>query len=513
MNINLLHGINDIACDVIILPWYTSESMPEHLGRFDTALSSELSTSLEKGHMKGKAGEVTVFHTYGLFASRKLLLVGMGDQSKLDRHTLRKALHTAFKCCLRDETVAIDLKPLVPAFTTGSLIHEITTSLFSASYTFDTYQKMPEKTPSTISTLAIIVEAQTPEMDAALHEAVLIGNAVNLARDLVNTPANFLTPALFAQKAEIEAQKTGFSIKILEDTDMQQLGMEALLSVSRGSTEPPKFLVMEHNAHRADLPTVVLAGKGVTFDSGGISIKPSRNMHIMKTDMAGAAAVLGTMSVISQLGLLLHVVGLTPLTENMPDGHATRPGDIVTAMNGKSIEILNTDAEGRLILADALSYAERFKPEYMIDLATLTGACIVALGHEAAAVLGNSPDLIQLLKQASGQCDERIWELPIWDEYREDMKSDIADIANIGKSGTAGTIEGAVFLEAFAGTIPWAHLDIAGVSDTTSSRFYSIPGATGFGVALLVQFLKLAAAEKHDDKGSETASTATLKFE
>jgi len=475
----------------MIVPWCKSDTIPAQLSGYDAALSHEISRSIEQGKLEGKEGEMAVFPSYGKLPAKRILLAGVGSPDKLDRHILRKVLHTAYRQCLRDETAAIRLSLLASHFSADELVFEAATCLYSAAYTFDRYQEKLDKTPSRLSSLFIQIDRKAKDHAAVLREAEITGNAINLARDLVNTPANHMTPALFTEAALREAKNAGFGLQILEQKDIQELGMEALLAVSRGSTEPPKFLILEHNTGRTDLPTVVLAGKGVTFDSGGISIKPSRNMHEMKTDMAGAAAVVGTLSVASQLKLPLHLVGLTPLTENMPDGRATRPGDIVKAMNGKTIEILNTDAEGRLILGDTLCYAERFKPDYLIDLATLTGACIVALGHEAAAVLGNNAHLIDLLKQASGLCDERIWQLPIWEEYREDLKSDIADIANIGKSGAAGTIEGAAFLEAFAGSQAWAHLDIAGVANTTKPRFYSIPGATGYGVSLLLQFLKL----------------------
>jgi leucyl aminopeptidase len=267
--------------------------------------------------------------------------------------------------------------------------------------------------------------------------------------------------------------------------------MGAFLSVSRGSQEPPKFIILEHNVDRKELDTLVLVGKGVTFDSGGISLKPAEGMDAMKMDMSGGAAVIATMKCVAALNLPLHVVGLVPATENLPSGTANKPGDIVTASSGITIEILNTDAEGRLILADALTYAKRYNPKAVIDLATLTGACVVALGHIASAMLGNNRELMEKVRAASETSGERVWELPLWEDYKEMVKGDVADIKNTaGREG--GTITGAAFLSRFTDDYPWVHLDIASTAWTGKGlkRVYIQKGATGFRVRLLVQFLR-----------------------
>lgn len=271
--------------------------------------------------------------------------------------------------------------------------------------------------------------------------------------------------------------------------ELEQLGMNALVAVGKGSAEPPRLIVLEYRGAGDSGRPVVLVGKGITFDSGGISIKPGAGMEEMKTDMAGGAAVLGTMEAAAGLGLGVNLVGIIPTAENMPDGKACKPGDVVTSLSGQTIEITNTDAEGRLILCDALHYAQKYRPTAMIDLATLTGACVVALGHEASGLMGNDKRLIERLKQAATRCGERVWELPLWDEYGEVMKSDIADLKNAG-SRDGGCITAGWFLKQFVAKTRWAHLDIAGTAWNDKARPYVPKGASGVGVRLLIQFLR-----------------------
>ena len=272
---------------------------------------------------------------------------------------------------------------------------------------------------------------------------------------------------------------------------LQELGMGALLGVARGSREEPKFIILEYLKGKKKQAPIVIVGKGITFDTGGISLKPGRGMDEMKMDMSGGAVTLGALQAVASLGLPVNVIGLVPAAENMPDGLAIKPGDVLKSMSGKTIEVLNTDAEGRLILADALTYAARYKPRAVIDLATLTGACVVALGSQACAVLGNNPRLIEKIKESGTVTGERAWELPLWEEYEKAMKSDIADLKNIsGPQVGAGTITGAAFLKAFAGDQPWAHLDIAGTSRSSEEKPYVPKGASGFGVRLLLHYLE-----------------------
>jgi leucyl aminopeptidase len=275
---------------------------------------------------------------------------------------------------------------------------------------------------------------------------------------------------------------------------MEKIGMGAILGVARGSLEPPRFIILEYGRARKGRRPIVLVGKSITFDSGGISLKPSEKMEQMKDDMSGGAAVLGALRAIAQLKLPLHVVGLLPATENMPSGTAIKPGDILKSLSGKTIEVINTDAEGRLCLADALTYAARYKPEAIIDLATLTGACVVALGNYAIGVMSRSPELMERIKRAGERSGERVWELPLWEEYNEQIKSDIADLKNVGGRG-AGSITAGLFLHKFVGDYPWVHLDIAGTAWIETDRPYCPKGATGVGVRLLVEYLSDVAGE------------------
>jgi leucyl aminopeptidase len=327
------------------------------------------------------------------------------------------------------------------------------------------------------------------EAGARVERTATICRGVKLARDLVSQPGNVVTPAYLADTARELAARHNLECRVYEYEELEKLGMNALLAVGRGSAEAPRLIVLEYRGAVERSRPVVLVGKGITFDSGGISIKPGAGMEEMKTDMAGSAAVLGAMQAAAGLELPLNLVGIIPTAENMPDGKAYKPGDVVTSLSGTTIEITNTDAEGRLILCDALHFALQFRPAAMIDLATLTGACVVALGHEASGLMGNDRRLISSLKQAGERCGERVWELPLWDGYGEAMKSDIADLKNAG-SRDGGSITAGWFLKQFVGSTRWGHLDIAGTAWVDKARPCSPKGATGVGVRLLIEYLR-----------------------
>jgi leucyl aminopeptidase len=324
--------------------------------------------------------------------------------------------------------------------------------------------------------------AQVKKAEKAVERGVIIAEGQLLVRDLANTPAADLTPRIYAGKAQQLVRKHKISCRVLDEKAIAQEKMGALLSVARGSEEPPRFLVFEYKGTAAKQKPVVLVGKGVTFDSGGISLKPGQDMHEMKGDMTGSAVVIATMITAARLKLKLNLVALTPLTENMPSGHATRPGDIITSRQGKTIEIINTDAEGRLILADALDYANKFKPQSVIDVATLTGAALYVLGYAGAPIMGNR------ISAAADVTAEKVWAMPIWDEHRDQMKSGIADLVNSG-GRAAGTIAAGAFLENFIGDWPWAHIDIAYVDIEHGGKAYIPKGATGIGLRLLTEVL------------------------
>jgi leucyl aminopeptidase len=325
-------------------------------------------------------------------------------------------------------------------------------------------------------------------IESAIKKAQIITQAVYFARDLVSAPSNEMTPSIMAQKAREIARKKNVSCKVLDKEKMKEMGMNALLAVASGSNEEPKFIILEYAGGKKSAAPIVLVGKGLTFDSGGISIKPAEKMEEMKTDMSGGAAVMGVIMAAADLQLPLNIIGLIPATENMPGGTAYKPGDIIKSYSGKTIEVLNTDAEGRLILADALAYASEFKPEAVIDVATLTGACIVALGDDVIGMLGTDDKLKSEIDRAAQTTGELVWELPLWEGYHELIKSDIADYKN-SSGRSAGTITAAAFLSKFAGDAPWVHLDIAGPAWTNKEKTYIPKGASGVAVRLLVEFL------------------------
>jgi leucyl aminopeptidase len=340
------------------------------------------------------------------------------------------------------------------------------------------------KSPLERVTLHVAERREVKDADEAIKRASAIGAGMDLAKDLGNLPGNVCTPTYLAEQAEALGKECGFKVQVFDKRQVEKMGMGAFLAVAQGSREPPRFIVMERMAGKKSERPVALVGKGITFDTGGISIKPAAEMDEMKFDMCGAASVLGALHAIAELGLELNVVGLVPTTENMPGGAASKPGDIVSSMSGQTIEILNTDAEGRLILCDALTYAERFDPAAVVDVATLTGACVVALGHVATGLYSNRDDLADELLEAGREAWDRAWRLPLWDDYQEQLKSPFADLANIG-GRPAGSVTAACFLSRFAGKYAWAHLDIAGTAWTSGKN----KGATGRPVPLLASFL------------------------
>lgn len=353
-------------------------------------------------------------------------------------------------------------------------------------YRFDRLKSKKDDVRRPLRKLTFCVERRNELAPAeeALAQGEAIAAGAALMKDLANLPGNICTPGHLADQARELAATYDLPVDILERADMEKLGMHSLLSVARGSHEPPKFIVLKHPGGKVDEPPVVLVGKGVTFDTGGISLKPAAEMDEMKFDMSGAASVLGTIKAIAQMKLPLNVIGVIPATENMPGGSATKPGDVVTSLSGQTIEILNTDAEGRLILCDALTYVERFNPACVVDVATLTGACVVALGNVATGLLANNDGLARELIDAGQEAYDRAWQLPLWEDYQELLQSNFADLANIG-GRMGGTITAACFLSRFAKKYDWAHLDIAG----TAYRSGKEKGSTGRPVPLLCHFL------------------------
>lgn len=462
-------------------------------GAVDAALDGQIRALIAGGDFRGKRNEVTVLYPHGAIPAQRVLLVGLGKAEKFSLDVARQAAGTAATKA-RDLGVT-HLHTIVHGAGIGGFDPEqaaqaLVEGTLLALYRFEEL-KTQDLADRQLDALTLV------EFDAGRREALETGARVGqslaegaiVARNLVNRPANVATPYHLAQQAEKIAAETGLDVQIIEEDELEEMGMHSFLSVSHGGGEPPCLIVLEHNAERKDLPTVALVGKGITFDTGGISLKPSLKMELMKGDMGGAAAVIGAMRAVAQLDLPLHIVGIVPATENMPDAHATKPGDVVFSLKGITIEIINTDAEGRLVLADGITYADTFAPDAIIDIATLTGGRVVALGAHAAAVMGDA-GLVARLKAAGEATRERVWELPLFEEYGEQLKSQVADVKNVG--GREGSsITAGFFLSKFVcNATPWCHIDIAGLDQSDKAAPYTPKGATGYGVRLLVETLR-----------------------
>lgn len=422
------------------------------------------------------------------------LLLGLGKDTELTLDKVRQAMGKA-ATTIRS---AGGTKIAVPLFGMGSAFdvsQAMVEGVILALYQFNLYKTDPDLDKNEITELTLLVPDASKKasvLKGALH-GQWIAEGVNYARTLCNLPGNVLTPTRMEQEAKQLSEAYPIDVKVLERAEAEALGMGAYCGVAQGTAEPPKFIVLEYKGSKGK--PVALVGKSVTFDTGGISLKPAENMEQMKYDMSGGAAVLGAMRVAAVMKLPLHIVGILPATDNMPGGKAMHPGDIVKTLSGKTVEVINTDAEGRLCLADAITYSLRYKPQAIIDLATLTGACVVALGGHAMALFGNNPKLISAIQQASEATSERAWPLPLWDDYYGQIKSDVADLKNTG-GRPAGSITAALFLKQFANDVPWVHLDIAGVAwNGDKPRPYTPKGSTGAGVRLLVKYLTTLAGK------------------
>jgi len=435
---------------------------PEGLAKIiDKKLNGLVSKLFKDKDFEGKPNQTRLIYTQGKIPAERVLLVGLGKEKEFKIEKLRQASGNSSKA-VRDlglkkfstALAQIKIKKVSdPRLKHSGASYEVSKAVTEGAilslYDFTSYRTEKREEIKRVDEIALLVEKEDKEIKKGLDDGVKISEAVYIARDMINHPANTATPTYLSEQAKKIARKSGIKCKVLDRADMERLKMGALLAVARGSDEPPKFIIMEYNGGKKGEKPVLIAGKGLTFDSGGISIKPSEKMEEMKHDMAGGAAAICAIKAAADLKLPVNVVSLIPATENMPSGKADKPGDVVKAMSGKTIEVISTDAEGRMILADALTYGERYKPKAVIDLATLTGACIIALGYHATGLLGNDNDLIEAIKKAGEKSGERVWELPLWEEYEEQNKSDIADVKNVGGRG-GGTITAAAFLKKFA---------------------------------------------------------------
>ena len=474
----------------VVVGVYEGRKLTASAKEIDRAVDGFLADVLRRGDLDEKVGATLLLQSVKGVPSDRILLVSLGKEREVSETTFRKAIAAAVGVLrttgASDATFYLSDIP-VRKRDAAFRVEQAVLAILESVYRFDRMKSKPDEKRKELkkATLHVARRSDIAPAEAAARRAKATGEGIKLARDLGNLPGNVCTPAYLANEARELARLPGLKCEVLEQKALEALGMGAFLAVARGSRQPPRLIVLHyHGTKKTDAPPVVLVGKGITFDTGGISLKPAGEMDEMKFDMCGAASVLGTMKAVALMNLPLHVIGIIPATENMPGGNAVKPGDIVTTMSGKTVEILNTDAEGRLILCDALTYAERFRPAAVIDIATLTGAMVIALDHVASGLFANNDGLARELLRAGDASWDRAWHLPLWDDYQEALKSNFADIPNIG-SRAGGAITAACFLERFAKAYPWAHLDIAGTAWKSGAE----KGATGRPVALLANFL------------------------
>jgi len=485
---------------VIVNFFEGTEHLEGDIANIDKALDGAITQLIGQSEIKGKLNEVTIIHSLGKLPAARVVVAGLGKERELNQDKVRGAVAETCRLLRQkgiDKIATVAQGAGVAGISPESAAQAVTEGALLGVYSFRKHiTKEPEH--GEIKQLSIVTadESKRPTLERGCYKGKVLAEATNMARDMVNEPANYMTPSHMAEKAKELAQSYGLELDILDREQMQELGMGALLGVTQGSQQPPKFIVLHYKGSDSSEIHVALIGKGITFDSGGISIKPSERMEEEKRDMAGGAAVMATLSALAQLKPKINVIGIIPATENLPSGSALKPSDILTAMNGKTIEVVSTDAEGRLTLADALAYAKKLEAKLLVDIATLTGACRAALGDICTGTFGNKQELINKVIAAGTEAGECMWQMPMYEEYKEQNKSDVADIKNVG-GRYAGAITAAQFLAEFAGDTPWVHLDIAGTSMSEKERGHLTKGATGVPVRTLVNLvLSLAKSKK-----------------
>ena len=489
----------DVETPLLVLPHFEGERAPVGAAaEVDSRLGGAIARVLERGDFKGKRDEALVLYPRdGEVAAERVLLVGFGKRDDYTMERLRRAVGTAVRQAERLGAPAVALSLAFQEGVRGdpglrSAGRAAAEAAVLAAWDFREFKTQQDGTaPAGVASLVLIARdgAEAEELEQGAQFGAVVARGENLARELASRPGNVATPTHLAEVAERIAGAHGLGITVLDREGMRKEGMGALLAVAQGTEEEPRFIVLEYKGADSAEGPLVLVGKGITFDSGGISIKPAERMEDMKFDMSGAAAVLGAVQAIAELKLPVHLVALIPSTENLPSGRSMKPGDIIRSHLGKTIEIVNTDAEGRLILADALSYARRYRPRAILDAATLTGACVIALGHHAIGLMGNDDALVEEVRSAGERAGERCWPLPLWDDYRPQIDSTFADLKNTG-GRPAGTITAGLFLKEFVGDVPWAHLDIAGTAYRDEAAPYLRKGATGAPTRLFVEWVR-----------------------
>lgn len=475
-----------LRADCLLVGVYEGHKLTALAKVLDGLSDKAISAALKSGDCEGKPGSTLLLRQLPGMTAQRVLLVGLGKVDELSLKGLRSAFRAALKAlpagvsAVATDFAGVEIKQ-GGVQQQAALLAEVA---LDAVYQVNAVKQKKAEVHPLREVLLLVDKAALAAAEAGVQQGRSLGRGVALAKDLGNLPPNICTPTYLGKQAEKLAKDYGFKVEVLQQAEIEKLNMGSFLGVARGSEEPPRFIVLQHLKGKKSEKPVVLVGKGITFDTGGISLKPGAEMDEMKYDMCGAATVLGVFKAIGELDLPLNVVALIPTCENMPSGRATKPGDVLTSMSGQTIEVLNTDAEGRLILCDALTYAERFEPAAVIDIATLTGACVIALGHHASGLFANNEALATALLDAGERAQDRAWRMPLWDDYQSQLDSHFADMANIG-GRAGGSITAACFLSRFAKQYDWAHLDIAG----TAWRSGKDKGGTGRPVPLLVTYL------------------------
>lgn len=490
-------ALSAVDADVFVVGIFQDETVAATLKSLDSKLPESLVTNIsdecKRENFTGKVGQSLQLPTYGAVAAKKLMLRGLGKKAEANAFVVRKAAASARRGLTNGTVVALNFRVEGAAAAQAAI-----EGWMLGGYKFTKYKTSDDDKKPNKETKTLYVVAPDLKDDKAFNElanvAMSIADATNFARDLIAEPAAFMTPTRLASVAKEISNDGVVKLNVIEMKEAEKLGMGAFLGVARGATEPAKFIVLRYT-HPDAKKTIALAGKGITFDSGGLSIKTSQGMENMKYDMSGAAVVIATIKALEKLRPAINVVAVAAAAENMPSAEAMHPGDIVKAMNGKTIEVNNTDAEGRLVLADALSYLSKEKPAEIIDLATLTGAVVTALGRAAAGIMGNNDDLVKRIIAAGESAGERYWQLPMFDDYKDTLKSDIADLKNAGSRGEAPTCSAAMFLKEFVDGVPWAHIDIAGPAWLDKDKDDLNKGGTAFGVRTLCYYLLDQAAK------------------
>ncbi len=477
--------------DCIVMGVHEGNTLTPTAKALDKISQHFISKLLESGEMEGKPGQTLLLHHLPQGQAKRVLLVGCGKNTTLTATDYRKVIHASVKALntakIKQALFCLTELP-VEKHNTAWKVKQLVEGSFDAAYRFDTFKSRKEPKPSLQEIHIHLTEKSALKAcETAIKQGIAIANGVTFTKDLANLPANIANPVYLAGEAQALAKEyKTITVKVLDETAMKKLGMGAMLAVAKGSDQEARLVCLEYKGTPKKQAPIALVGKGITFDSGGLSLKPADAMVGMKYDMSGAATVLGTFKAIAELKCPIHLVGVLALAENMPGGHATRPEDIVTTLSGQTVEILNTDAEGRLVLCDALTYVERYKPDTVIDIATLTGAVVIALGHHATGLFSNHQPLADALLAAGNESHDRAWQMPLWEEYQDQLKSPFADMSNVG-GRTAGVVTAACFLSRFTQKFHWAHLDVAGTAAMmigSNDRY-----ATGRPVPLLVQFL------------------------